>query len=140
MLKHLFTHNRWQKIFSLLLAYLIWFAVHSGLALNGPAPELGSEVRTFDNLPITVLTPAADLGHYEVSPARVSVVLRGDSAALVRARPQDLEVYVNLVEASESRMTRRIHIYAPADTQVLSVTPAEVQIERLPPPPLPSPR
>ncbi len=140
MLKHLFTHNRWQKIFSLLLASLIWFAVHSGIALNGPGPELGTEERTFDGLPITVLTPAADLGHYEVSPATVSVKLRGDPTALVKARPQDLEVYVNLVEASESRMTRSIHVYAPADTQVLSVTPAEVQIERLPPSPLPSSR
>ncbi len=134
MLKHLFTHNRWQKIFSLLLASLIWFAVHSGLALNGASAELGRDVRAWEGLPITVLTPAADLGHYEVSPAQVSVVLRGDAATLAKIRPQDLEVYVNLVEASDSHMTRRIHIYAPADTQVLSISPAEVQIERLPPP------
>ncbi|HTH49097.1 MAG TPA: CdaR family protein [Candidatus Limnocylindria bacterium] len=134
MLKHLFTHNRWQKIFSLLLASLIWFAVHSGLGLSVSGTDMGRDTRSWDHLPITVLTPAADLGHYNVNPAQVSVVLRGDGGVLDKIRPQDLEVYVNLVEASESRMTRPIHIYAPADTQVLSISPAEVQIERLPPP------
>lgn len=140
MISDLFTHNRWQKVFSLLFASLIWFAVHSGIGLNPQGSAPGHEFRAFDGLPITVLTPAAAPGRYELAPAHVAVVLRGDAAVLAKVKPSDLEVYVNLAEATPTRLPRPIHVHAPPGTQVVSVNPAEARIERLPGPALPPPR
>jgi hypothetical protein len=140
MFPELFTRNPGQKIFSLVLASLIWFAVHAGLTLGSHGPEIGNDTRLFEGRPITVLTPAADLGRYEVRPEKVSFLLRGDAVTLAKIRPQDLEVYVNLIETSSARMTRPIHIYAPAGTEVVAVNPAEVLVERLPNAVLPSGR
>ena len=139
MVPELFTRNPGQKIFSLVLASLIWFAVHAGLTLGSHGSPIGHDTRLFESRPITVLTAAADLGRYEVRPDRVSVLLRGDAAVLAKIRPQELEIYVNLVEPSPSRTTRLIHIFAPPGTEVVTVNPAEVMVERLPSAVLPLP-
>lgn len=139
MLSGILTQNRWQKIFSLLLASLIWFAVHSGLTLGLHNAPIGRDVRTFESRPITVLSSATDLGRYEVRPNGVTVLLRGEAARLAAIRPQDLEVYVNLIDSALLPMTRPIHIYPPSGTEVVAVIPAEVRIERLPSAVLPSP-
>ena len=139
MISDLFTHNRWQKVFSLLFASLIWCAVHWGIGFNPSGSGPGPEFRTFDSQPVTVLTAPSTLGRYEVSPARVGVVLRGQAAALAKVKPTDLEVYVNLVETAQTRMLRPIHVHAPPNTELVSVNPAVVQIERQPGPGLPLP-
>ena len=131
MLKALFTYNRWQKIFSLLLASLIWFAVRTGIGLNLRVDDVGRDGRRFAGLPITVLTTASDLGRYQVVPATVTLVLRGDPEVLKDLAPADIEVYVNLVEPGPGRSTRPIHFHAPAGTEVVTINPVEVQIERI---------
>ena len=131
MWRELFTHNRWQKFFSLLLASLIWLAVRPGSGLSLRVDEAGRGEREFTGLPITVLTTASDLGRYQVAPDKITLLLRGDRETLERLTPSELEVYVNLVETSPDRSTRRIHVYAPAGTEVVTVSPAEVQIDRL---------
>ena len=131
MWRELLTHNRWQKVFSLLLASLIWLAVRPGSGLSLRVEDPGLVERPFTDLPITVLTPAADLGRYRVAPDKITLVLRGDPAVIDRLKPAELEVYVNLVEPGPDRFTRIIHVHAPAGTEVVTVSPAEVQIERL---------
>ena len=131
MFRDLFTHNRWQKAVSLLLASLIWFAVRSGIGLNLRVDDLGHDGRRFEGLPITVLTTAADLGRYRVTPDRVTLVVRGDPVRLKALGPAELEVYVNLVEPGPDHSTRPIHVHVPVGTEVVTVLPGEVQIERL---------
>ena len=131
MLKALFTYNRWQKIFSLLLASLIWFAVRTGIGLNLRVDDVDRDDRRFVGLPITVLTTASDLGRYQVVPATTTLVLRGDPVVLKDLAPTDIEVYVNLVEPGPGRSTRPIHFHAPPGTEVVTINPVEVQIHRL---------
>lgn len=127
--------NRWQKAFSVLLAALIWFAVRSGDTL---APSLTSapvdpegDRRRFDNVPILVLTAAADLGRYKVEPDTVSVVVHGDPAALQQLSATNLEAYVNLSDGLDGPRFQRIHVYAPAGLVVAEVTPADLKVDRL---------
>jgi YbbR domain-containing protein len=128
------TYNRWQKIFSLFFAILIWATVRQGVERGGGAPVVPDAYsRTFEHLPIRVLTLASELNQYRVTPAEVTVVLRGRPDLLNRLRPQDVEVYVNLTEAAGANSHHRtVHVNAPG-TQLGSVSPEEVLIERSPP-------
>lgn len=130
-----FTTNRWQKLFSLVLATMIWFAVSSGVQLAPLMEDLGHDARQFEGLPITVLTQASDLGRYRVEPDRVTLVLRGDRVMLDAVEPVQLEVYVNLAEPGSRLATRPLHVYVPAGTELVSIHPREVLVERLPEPP-----
>ena len=90
-LRHFLTHHRWQKIFALLLATLIWFTVRQGVDRNsGPA------FRTFSPVPIRVLTLASDLDQFRVSPSEVTVILRGKPDVLSMLSTRSIEAYVNL--------------------------------------------
>lgn len=129
MLRELATHNPWQKFFSLLLAALIWSTVHFGLGQDPRAEEATGNLRSFQNLPITVLTTASDLTRYEVSPTSVQLTLRGDPNLLEQVHSAELEVYVNLTENSPIRIKRRLHVNAPQGLQVVSLQPDEVLVE-----------
>ena len=130
--REFFRHNRWQKLLSLLLAILIWFTVRQGLERGGGPPVVPEgNTRTFEHLPIRILTPASQLEHFQVSPAEVTVVLRGRRDALNRLRTQDVEVYVNLTDSSATNgLHRPVHVNAPG-SQLGSVSPQEVLIERV---------
>ena len=130
MLRDLLTHNPWQKFFSLLLAGLIWFTVRYGIGQDFRTDESTGNLRTFKGLPITVLMTASDLGRYQVSPASVTVTLKGDPITLDRMQSSELEVYVNLIDHSPAHMTRRIHVNVPPGVQIADLQPKEVQIER----------
>jgi YbbR domain-containing protein len=129
MLRDLVTHNPWQKFFSLLLAALIWSTVHFGIGQDPRVEDASGNRRSYQNIPITVLTTASDLNRYQVSPTTVSLTLRGSPEILDQLHPSELEVYVNLTENSPLRMKRRIHVNVPPGLQVVLMQPEEVQVE-----------
>lgn len=87
-LREFVTYNRWQKVFSLLFAILIWFNVRQSVENNGGDPVVPEAYsRTFEHLPIRVLTLASDLEQVRVTPGEVTVVLRGRPELLNRLRP-----------------------------------------------------
>lgn len=125
-----FVINRWQKLLSLVLATLIWLAVRTGVSLNSPS-EVGHGVRQFDRLPLTVLTTSTDLGRYRLEPEHVTIILRGDTGVLDKVAPAEIEAFVNLAENAPLG-TRGIHVYPPSGTELVSVRPKEVLVERIP--------
>lgn len=133
MLRDLVTHNPWQKFFSLLLAALIWSTVHFGIGQDPRTEDLPGNRRSYQNIPITVLTTASDLNRYQVSPTVVSLTLQGRPDMLEQLHPSELEVYVNLTENSPLRMKRRIHVNVPPGLQVVLMQPQEVQVEPISP-------
>lgn len=126
-----FRENRWQKIFSIGMALMIWLTVRSteGLrianAMSGPS-------RVFDTVPVAVLTSASNLGRYRVLPRTVRVELRGDPMVLGRLPESDLEAYVNLMDLQATPQMIALHINPPPGTQLVSVAPAKVLVDRLP--------
>jgi len=126
-----FRENRWQKLFSAGLAVMIWFTVRSTEGLRVSSVEAG-RTRIFERISITVLTSAADLGRYRVSPEFVRVELRGDPDVLEHLPPSELEAYVNLVELKATPQTVLLHVNPPPGTDLVSVSPARVLVDRLP--------
>lgn len=123
--------NRWQKLFSVGLALLIWFTVRSTEGLRVSNLEIG-HTRTYDPVSITVLTSAADLGRYRVTPEMVHVELRGDPEVLERLLPSEVEAYVNLVDLRATPQSVSLHVNPPPGTDLVSVSPARIQVDRLP--------
>lgn len=135
------THNRWQKVLAFVFAILIWLTVRQGIDRRGGPPVVPDAYsRTFEHLPIRVLTLAADLDQFRVNPSEVTVVLRGRPEILEHLNPQEVEVYVNLADQVPQDSERRpVHVNAPG-AQVGSVSPEEVTIERVTSPPQAFPR
>jgi len=126
-----FRENRWQKLFSAGLAVLIWFTVRSTEGLRMSNLDAG-RTRTFERISITVLTSAADLGRYRVFPEFVRVELRGDPKVLEQLPPSELEAYVNLVDLKATPQTVLLHVNPPPGTDLVSVAPFRVLVDRLP--------
>lgn len=128
--KTLFQENFWQKLFALGLAILIWLTVSSSEAVR--FGELDVEaVQEIADVPIVVLTRAADVWRYEVRPERVSVTLRGSAGLLGAVTAMRMEAYVNLVEQDQSTGDVEIHVNAPVGTRVVEVDPPRVKVERI---------
>lgn len=133
MLGHdFFVINRWQKLFALLLAVLIWLAVRSGIALAPPAGDVGHGIRQFDRIPVAALSSLSNPSRFRLEPELVTVILRGSPLVLEKIRDEQLEVFVNLSAGSGTNGTRPIHVYVPAGTELVSVRPREVLVDRLP--------
>jgi hypothetical protein len=122
--------HRWQKLFALGLAVLIWFTVRSTGGLRN-VDDASDGIRHFDNVPIVVLTSAADLGRYEVSPSRVRVELSGTPERLRDLTPSMIEAYVNLVDLGRTPQTINIHVNPPSGTTVTLVDPVKILVDRL---------
>lgn len=127
----LFRENRWQKLFSIGMAVMIWLTVPSTQALR-IARDSSSELRAFPAVPITVLASASSLGRYRVNPSTVRVELRGDAEVLERLTPSELEAYVNLVDLRATPQLVFIHVNPPPGTHLISVDPIKVLVDRLP--------
>src|SRR5436190_5498940 len=95
--RELILHNFWLKAFSLVLAIMIWLAIHSNLQTESGAqaafrpPEIGLYAR-----PIMLMTSPDDHTSYMVEPLAVNVKVNGDSELLKKLNPNDLQVYVDL--------------------------------------------
>ena len=129
------TYNRWQKIFSLFFAILIWATIRQSVERGGGAPVVPDGYsRTFEHLPIRVLTPANEGEKFRITPSEVTIVLRGRPDLLNRLRPQDVDVYVSLPESPSTNSVRAVVRVNTPGGQLGSVSPEEVLIERLLPP------
>ena len=131
--KSLLQENFWQKLFALGLAILIWLTVSSSEAVRFGALDVES-IQEIGDVPIVVLTRAADVWRYEVRPERVSVTLRGPSGLLGSVTAMRMEAYVNLVEQDQASGEVEIHVNAPVGTRVIQVDPPRVLVQRIPEP------
>src|SRR6185436_16729240 len=86
LLRHLVVHDFWLKLFSLVLAFLIWFTVSLAIQKEGsPVPAaLCQKIteRVFFNLQVFVNSSAEELRQSRVNPKEVAVTVSGDPAAV----------------------------------------------------------
>jgi len=126
----LFRENRWQKLFSIGMAVMIWLTV-STEGLRFARAGYG-QTRLFPTVPVAMLASASSPGRYQVSPATVRVELYGDSDILEQMPPSDLEAYVNLVDLRATPQMVFIQVNPPPGIRLVSVDPPKVLVERLP--------
>jgi|SRR3954465_3640219 YbbR domain-containing protein len=114
----------WLKLFSLSLAVLIWFTVSYAI----PTLPMHLVERTF-NLPVVVMSSAADVRNLKVNPAEVEVTVQGDSKTLSKLQTREIRVLVDLTDITPvGDVHKRIEVSTPPGVSHVRVQPEDVQI------------
>jgi hypothetical protein len=130
-LRNLLVHDFWLKLFALALAVLIWLTIsfiQSGggqnLFANRSLPE-----RTFLNIPVLVVSSAADVRSFKVHPSEVEIVVRGEAKLLQSLQARDIRALVDLTDIESARgLTKRIEVVGPRGVTFVQVLPEEVDV------------
>ena len=133
--RRVFQQNFWLKLFSLLLATLAWltirFELDHGVSLP-PVPFNQPEQGTWNSLPITVITAAADTRVYRVKPSEARVTVSGPPEIIRDLTPKQIQVFVNLTEVQDATdLTEKIEVGLPHEVTLIRVVPAAVHVERM---------
>ncbi len=123
-LRALILDHFWLKLFSLILATLIWLAVRSNL--SNASTEL---VRTFLNRPILVLTDNAEHAAVSVTPDQATVTVRGPASLMQFIKDEDIHVFVRLGEKRHLTGDLPVHVHVPAGASVALVTPSTAAVK-----------
>jgi hypothetical protein len=133
LLRHILFDDFPLKVFSLGLALLVWvtvsFAIAQKEALPGPAHNGSSEVRTSFNLPVRVVSAAADARNFKVSPNRVEVTVRGEPRIVQGLQATDIRALVDVtgIDATHAAHTP-VDVSVPTGITLVSVLPKDVQV------------
>jgi YbbR-like protein len=116
-------------LFSLILAVGIWLTVHKIIdPKNTDVVAAGSPV-TYGNLPVLIVSTAADVHDYRVVPGVVSVTVRGSSDAIAVLQANQIRATVDLTDIeSASDLKRRVDVSVPSGITLVSVDPQKVGV------------
>ena len=125
----------WLKLFSLALAVLIWLTVYffakdrEGAPIARGLPILPEPRRVYRELPVMVMSSAADVRSFRVIPSTVHVTVEGDAKRLDGIPERDIHVIVDLtgIEAAKG-LRKRIEVSTPAGIRLVAVDPPEVEV------------
>jgi YbbR domain-containing protein len=125
-------NNFWLKVFSLVLATLIWYVINSNLEADSKAsPSIFSSA--LDNTrdfrrPVTVITSAANRRLFSIHPTEVRIKVRGDRATLEKLTPEDIQVYVKLMDVPDSPGSVVLDVEVPRSVVLYQVSPSHVYV------------
>ncbi len=118
------------KLFSLFLAVGIWLTLHKIYEEPGVASGVvvGSTV-TFDNLPVLVVSTAADVHNFRVAPTTVKVTVSGSAEVMNKLQADRVHAVVNLTDI---RMEHNLHVpvevSAPPGVALGNIDPPQVEV------------
>src|SRR5437868_3842641 len=126
--RHLIFHDFWLKLFSLVLAGLIWFTIHFASQREVSPLVFTANERKFSNLPVMVMFAAEDVHSYKVKPSEVAVTVQGEAKILRNLQSKDIRVIVDLTGIEAAHLRKRIEITPPAGVTHAHADPAEVEV------------
>jgi len=130
-LQDIVTKDVGWKIFSVVLATVIWFTVRP-VGREGAKPVnplVGSVPRTFTNLPVVVMSSAADVRAFRVNPDMVNVKVSGSSDVVAALTERDISVRVDLTEIESARgFQARVVVAVPPGVTFIKATPPQVDV------------
>ena len=129
-------HNFWLKLFSLVLASLIWFVVHFDLQNT---QNFGNDIFQdmaevgITNVTVSVLASADDPRRFVIKPAAVEVLVKGRRAELRRVSASTVRVCVDLrgMKQPESYEPVIINLGAAGDVIALRADPPVVTVREM---------
>lgn len=129
-LRDIVTKDVGWKVFSLVLATVVWFTVRPvGREARTANPLIGSVPRTFTNLPVVVMSSAADVRAFRVNPDMVNVKVSGSSDVVAALTERDISVRVDLTEIESARgLQARVVVAVPPGVTFIKATPAQVDV------------
>jgi hypothetical protein len=122
------------KLFSLILAVAIWLTVHKILEESVPQPVVpplppSPITMTFTNLPVLIVSAAADVREFHVTPSAVTVSVSGRREIMAALLADQVHALVDLTDIETARdLRRRVDISMPAGVALVNVNPAEVNV------------
>ncbi len=132
MLRDLVLKDKWLKLASLVAAICIYLTVSAAIRKEGSpiiSPGIGTQMRFFDNLPVLVVSSAADVRSFRVSPDKVSVTVRGETGAVDSLQARDLHAMVDLSGVqSASNLVQRVEVSTPPGITLVRVDPEAVVV------------
>src|SRR5664279_4164816 len=111
------------KLFSVILAVAIWLTVHKILEESAPPPPVvpppvvvppSPVAMTFTNLPVLIVSAAADVREFHVTPNVVTVSVSGQPEIMMALQAGQVHALVDLtdIEAAHN-LHRRVDISMP---------------------------
>jgi len=127
------------KLFSFALALLIYSTIRIFAFKTNPsdlsALHLPMDTRTFPSVPVVVMSSAADVHQFRVSPEEVSVTVQGEARVLAHLQVNDIRALVDLTGIETAHdLRKRIEVSVPTGL-AFRVVPANVLV--VPPRPTP---
>jgi YbbR domain-containing protein len=127
----------WLKLFSFILATLIWFTVsnvqtETRVTFNPFRPAKTREVYRA----VRLSTLPTNRRFFEVDPPEVRIVVRGSAESLDRLSSSDLQPFVNLTDPPETAGSYPVEVRrlpATLNLHVVAVTPQMVMVRRVSP-------
>ena len=130
-------HNFWLKLFSFLLATLIWFTINFGIKNNFQSsqnPITNPMTREFVHLPVRILARPGDSRIFKVEPDEVIVSLTGEEAVLRDLTPKNFTAFVDLANVRSSHETnQQVRLDIPDGVTVIKMSPRAVNVEQVSP-------
>ncbi len=171
-LRSFIQRNFWAKFLSFVLAFMTWLSIRTtgsrsaeaesegkipvsgapdvglpnpGEALNAKKPSpAGDTVVSSDpfSRPVAIYKPAGDAHAYEVKPAEVELVVKGQKESLEAMETKEIRVFVDITDVLEKFKTAeqhagipvRIEVHTPKSVALEKVTPTLASVKRIPPP------
>jgi YbbR domain-containing protein len=118
------------KLFSVILAVVIWLTVHKIYEepKMSPASAIGDTV-TYNNLPVLVVSTAADVSDFRVVPGSVSVTVSGLPEVMAVLQANQIRAVVDLTDIESARdLRRRVDVSTPPGVTLVSVDPPRVGV------------
>lgn len=130
-LRSIFIKDWKWKLFSVASAVAIWLTAQSiRKETIAPVNPLGDwETRDLTNLPVFVVSSAADVREFKVSPNVVNVTIRARPEDLTELQAKEIHVTVDLTEIESARdLHKRVDVSAPPGLTVVQVLPSSVDV------------
>ncbi len=122
------------KFFSVVLATAIWLTVYKMRRESETIGPTGiQDQATFDNVPVLIVSSAADVRDYRVKPAAVSVTVGGAQDDIAKLHADQVRAFVDLTGIDAGNLHRRVYVTAPSGLSLVGVDPPEVDVV-IPPP------
>jgi YbbR domain-containing protein len=122
----------WLKLFSLVLAVLMWFTFSSALKQGNRSTPLGTGAqasRTFVNVPVVVQSSAPQTRSFRIQPETVELTVEGDASSVNHLQDGDIRVVVDLIGIEAARdLVKRVTVSQPAGIATVKVVPEQVTV------------
>jgi YbbR domain-containing protein len=128
-MRDLFIKDWGWKLFSLFLAVAIWLTVHRILEPEEASLAGRTSTLTYEDLPVLIVSSAADVSLYRVAPTIVKVTVSGPPEVMDQLQASQVRAMVDLTDiASGSNLRRQVNIFAPPNVTLIRVDPQTVSV------------
>jgi YbbR domain-containing protein len=130
MMRDWLTKDFGWKLFSIFLALVIWVTVHEVYEEpHGAAIWVTGNPVTYGNLPVFIVSTAANVHDFRVAPSVVSVTVSGAPKIMSVLQANQIRAVVDLTDLKpDSDLHRHVDISTPPGVTLVKVEPSEVGV------------